>query len=333
MRCAAWRPRQRLRRGVLRSARSSSDEDCDKVLVTGHHGYIGSVPRPAARPATTSPGSTPSSTRAATSATAEWTPARRDVRDVEPRRPRRVRRGRPPRGAVERPARRPQRRSGPTRSTSTARVALARAAKAAGVGGSSSPRRASMYGAAAGDELLDENAPLRPLTAYAESKVRAEEALHALADDDFHRSSCATRRPTASRRGCGSTSCSTTSSAGRTRPGDRLQSDGTPGGRSCTSRTSRAPSLALLEAPREGVHERGVQRRLGGAELPDPRARRHRAATCCPSARSTFAEGAARTRAATASTSRSSQRAFPECKSSGRERGAASSPRRTAMPA
>ena len=42
-----------------------------------------------------------------------------------------------------------------------------------------------MYGAAPGDALVDEDAPLRPLTAYAESKVRAEEALFELADADF----------------------------------------------------------------------------------------------------------------------------------------------------
>jgi nucleoside-diphosphate-sugar epimerase len=42
-----------------------------------------------------------------------------------------------------------------------------------------------MYGAGAGDEPLDETAPLQPLTAYAESKVRAEEGLSDLADDDF----------------------------------------------------------------------------------------------------------------------------------------------------
>ena len=35
----------------------------------------------------------------------------------------------------------------------------------------------SMYGAGAGDEALTEEAPLRPLTAYAVSKVRSEEAL------------------------------------------------------------------------------------------------------------------------------------------------------------
>jgi nucleoside-diphosphate-sugar epimerase len=43
----------------------------------------------------------------------------------------------------------------------------------------------SMYGAASGDDLLDEYAPLRPLTPYAESKVAAEAGLSKLADDGF----------------------------------------------------------------------------------------------------------------------------------------------------
>jgi nucleoside-diphosphate-sugar epimerase len=43
----------------------------------------------------------------------------------------------------------------------------------------------SMYGANGTDDLLTEDAPLRPLTAYAESKVRVEEALTALADSSF----------------------------------------------------------------------------------------------------------------------------------------------------
>lgn len=43
----------------------------------------------------------------------------------------------------------------------------------------------SVYGAAGGDELVGEDAPLRPVTPYAESKVRVEDALFALADDDF----------------------------------------------------------------------------------------------------------------------------------------------------
>ena len=64
-------------------------------------------------------------------------------------------------------------------------IALARAAKEAGVGRFVFASSCSMYGAASSDDLLDENAPLRPLTPYAESKVRSEEALDELADTDF----------------------------------------------------------------------------------------------------------------------------------------------------
>jgi nucleoside-diphosphate-sugar epimerase len=64
-------------------------------------------------------------------------------------------------------------------------VELARCAKEAGVGRFVFASSCSMYGAAPGDELVGEEAPLRPLTAYAESKVRAEEALFDLASADF----------------------------------------------------------------------------------------------------------------------------------------------------
>ena len=64
-------------------------------------------------------------------------------------------------------------------------VGLARKAKEAGVRRFVFASSCSMYGAAATDELVTEDAPLRPLTAYAESKVRAEEALSELADGDF----------------------------------------------------------------------------------------------------------------------------------------------------
>ena len=56
-------------------------------------------------------------------------------------------------------------------------VALARAAREAGVPRFVFASSCSMYGAASGDDLLAEDAPLRPITPYAESKVRAEEAL------------------------------------------------------------------------------------------------------------------------------------------------------------
>lgn len=65
-----------------------------------------------------------------------------------------------------------------------ATVALARAAREAGVRRFIFASSCSMYGTSA-DETADENAPLKPLTAYAESKVRSEEALAALAGPDF----------------------------------------------------------------------------------------------------------------------------------------------------
>ena len=66
-----------------------------------------------------------------------------------------------------------------------ATVQLARKAKEAGVERFVFASSCSMYGAAAADEHVTEEAALRPLTAYAVSKVRAEEALAQLADADF----------------------------------------------------------------------------------------------------------------------------------------------------
>jgi nucleoside-diphosphate-sugar epimerase len=64
-------------------------------------------------------------------------------------------------------------------------LALARAAKAAGVRRFVFASSCSMYGASKSDDLVGEDAPLRPLTPYAESKVRAEEGLRELAGDGF----------------------------------------------------------------------------------------------------------------------------------------------------
>jgi nucleoside-diphosphate-sugar epimerase len=66
-----------------------------------------------------------------------------------------------------------------------ATVALARAAREAGVGRFVFASSCSMYGAAEGDVMLAEDAPLRPLTPYAESKARSEEALVDLAGERF----------------------------------------------------------------------------------------------------------------------------------------------------
>jgi nucleoside-diphosphate-sugar epimerase len=64
-------------------------------------------------------------------------------------------------------------------------LSLARAARDAGVRRFIFASSCSMYGASGTDDALDESAPLRPLTAYAESKVRAEEGLFALAGSEF----------------------------------------------------------------------------------------------------------------------------------------------------
>jgi nucleoside-diphosphate-sugar epimerase len=65
-----------------------------------------------------------------------------------------------------------------------ATVSLARAAREAGVRRFVFSSSCSMYGTSS-DEAVDESAPLKPLTAYAESKVRSEEALVDLAGPDF----------------------------------------------------------------------------------------------------------------------------------------------------
>ncbi len=65
-----------------------------------------------------------------------------------------------------------------------ASVRLAHLAKEAGVRRFLYASTCSVYGAA-GEDLVGEDAPLRPLTPYAESKVRVEDDVAAIADDSF----------------------------------------------------------------------------------------------------------------------------------------------------
>ena len=66
-----------------------------------------------------------------------------------------------------------------------ATLRLARAAREAGVRRFVFASSCSMYGASETEAAVDEEAPLKPLTAYAESKVRSEEGLVELAGPDF----------------------------------------------------------------------------------------------------------------------------------------------------
>lgn len=65
-----------------------------------------------------------------------------------------------------------------------ASVKLAKLAKDAGVQRYLYASTCSVYGAG-GENLVNEDAPLKPVTPYAESKVRVEADVHELADDDF----------------------------------------------------------------------------------------------------------------------------------------------------
>jgi nucleoside-diphosphate-sugar epimerase len=66
-----------------------------------------------------------------------------------------------------------------------ATLRLARLARDAGVRRFLFSSSCSIYGPSGGDDLVTEDAPMRPVTPYAESKVRVEEGLHELADQDF----------------------------------------------------------------------------------------------------------------------------------------------------
>ena len=131
---------------------------------------------------------------------------------------------------------------------------LARAAKAAGVGRFLFASSCSLYGAA-GSGAVAEDADLYPVTAYGETKVQAERALSALADDDF--SPTYLRNATAygaSPRLRLDIVVNNLTAVAMTTGEVRLQSDGTPWRPLVHIEDISRAFLAMLEAPRELVH-------------------------------------------------------------------------------
>jgi nucleoside-diphosphate-sugar epimerase len=136
-----------------------------------------------------------------------------------------------------------------------ATVALARAAKEAGVERFLFASSCSMYGAS-GDDLVTEDAPLRPLTPYAESKVRSETELHELADAAFSPVylRCATAYGASPRLRL-DVVLNNLAAWALTTGKVRILSDGTPWRQVVHVSDIDRAAAAVLEAPREAVHD------------------------------------------------------------------------------
>ncbi|HEX5993669.1 MAG TPA: SDR family oxidoreductase [Jiangellales bacterium] len=137
-------------------------------------------------------------------------------------------------------------------------VRLARAAKEAGVSRFLFSSSCSLYGAGPAPELaLDENAAFAPVTPYGESKIRSEQDLSALADDDF--SPVFLRNATAygsSHRLRGDLVVNDLVGHALLTGEVRLLSDGSAWRPLVHADDIASAFLALLEVPRERVHGR-----------------------------------------------------------------------------
>ncbi|MEV0607027.1 SDR family oxidoreductase [Polymorphospora rubra] len=136
-----------------------------------------------------------------------------------------------------------------------ATVRLAEAAKAAGVSRFLFSSSCSLYGAGLDDRPLDENAGFAPVTPYGESKILSEQGLAGLADDDF--SPVSLRNATAygfSPRLRGDLVVNDLTAHALLTGEVRLLSDGSAWRPLVHIEDISAAFLALLEAPREVVH-------------------------------------------------------------------------------
>lgn len=134
-------------------------------------------------------------------------------------------------------------------------VAVAEAAKQAGVERFAFSSSCSLYGRH-GDEMLDETASFNPVTPYGESKVLAEADLHAMADDTF--SPTYLRNATAyglSARLRGDLVVNNLTAYAYATGEVLMKSDGTPWRPLVHIDDISRAFLAVLEAPRELVHD------------------------------------------------------------------------------
>jgi nucleoside-diphosphate-sugar epimerase len=136
-----------------------------------------------------------------------------------------------------------------------ASVRLARLAKDAGVRRFLYASTCSVYGASGTDALVGEDAPLRPVTPYAVSKVRVEDDLIELADADF--TPVSLRNATAfgfSPRLRADIVLNNLVGHAHLAGEARVLSDGTPWRPLVHARDIAAAFVAALEAPRDAVH-------------------------------------------------------------------------------